>query len=148
MKITKVKDVTTPSRGNLRDAGIDFYIPNDYIGTTEIPSGHSVLIPSGIHASIPKGYMLTAFNKSGIASKNNLLVGACVCDEEYQGEIHINLHNVGISGQTIQPGQKIAQFILVPVFYDTIEEVSTKEELYNNIITTRGEGGFGSTNNK
>lgn len=147
MKIFKTKDVKTPSRSNSTDAGIDFFIPNDYMGQTVINSLDSILIPSGIKVCVPKGYMLTAFNKSGIASKNNLIVGAQVIDESYQGEVHINLHNVGFAPQTIVPGQKIVQFILVPMFYDTIEETSSIEDLYAGIITDRGENGFGSTNN-
>lgn len=81
MKILKIRDVKTPTRANMYDAGIDFFIPNDYTGKTILQPNESVLIPSGIKVNIPNGYMLTAFNKSGIASKQNLLVGACVIDE-------------------------------------------------------------------
>ena len=64
-------------------------------------------------------------------------------DEDYQGEIHLNLINVGASVADIKSGEKIVQFILLPVFYDTIEEVEFKN-LYED-ETVRGEGGFGST---
>ncbi len=101
------------------------------------------LIPSGIKADVPQGHALIAFNKSGVAVKKNLYVGASVVDEDYQGEIHINLTNVGREEVEINPGEKIIQFILLPVFYDTIEEVEL-ENLYAG-ATTRGEGGFGST---
>ena len=151
MKITKVRDVKTPSRGTSGSAGIDFFIPNDIKtkninNKTFIAPNESILIPSGIIANIPHGYMLTAFNKSGIASKKKLLVGAQVCDEDYQGEIHINLHNVGKETVTIEPGEKIVQFILVPVLYEDIVEVANNE-LFNS-TTERGTGGFGHTGNK
>jgi dUTP pyrophosphatase len=142
MKISKIRDVKTPTRGTARSAGIDFFVPNDYPEVTLLP-GKSVLIPTGIKADIPTGYMLTAFNKSGVATKQSLIKGAEVCDEDYQGEIHIHLINVGTDPQVITPGQKLIQFVLVPVFYDTIEEVPF-EELYS-VETERGVGGFGST---
>lgn len=142
MKISKIRDVKTPTRGTARSAGIDFFVPNDYPEVTLLP-GKAVLIPTGIKADIPTGYMLTAFNKSGVATKQSLIKGAEVCDEDYQGEIHIHLINIGTDPQVITPGQKLIQFVLVPVFYDTIEEVPF-EELYS-VETERGVGGFGST---
>jgi dUTP pyrophosphatase len=87
-------------------------------------------------------------NKSGIAAKKSLLVGACVIDEDYQGEIHIHLINAGTQVQTIFPGDKIIQVVLVPVAYTNIEIVSTEEELWDGKVTKRGEGGFGSTGTK
>ena len=109
----------------------------------KLSPGQSCLIPSGIKANVPSGHALIAFNKSGVAVKKSLYAGACVVDEDYQGEIHINLTNVGKEEGEINPGEKIIQFILLPVFYDTIEEVEL-ENLYTE-VTTRGEGAFGST---
>lgn len=143
MKIQKIRDVKTPTRGTSKSAGIDFYVPNNPIyKNLSIAPGESVLIPSGIKAEVPKGYALIAFNKSGIAMQKRLYVGACVVDEDYQGEIHIHLTNVGDVITTIHINDKIAQFILLPVFYDTIEEV----EYIHSIPTERGTGAFGSTN--
>lgn len=141
MKIKKIKDVKTPTRGTSLSAGIDFYIPNDFIQNTGIAPGCRINIASGIIAEVPKGYALIAFNKSGIAANKGLQVGACVVDEDYQGEIHLNLMNVSQSIAYINPGDKIIQFILLPVFYDSIEEVN---EIHT-IQTERGSGGFGST---
>ena len=141
MKIAKVKAVKTPVRGTPESAGIDFFVPEGIIA--RLVPGQSCLIPSGIKADVPQGHALIAFNKSGVAVKKNLYVGASVVDEDYQGEIHINLTNVGREEVEINPGEKIIQFILLPVFYDTIEEVEL-ENLYAG-ATTRGEGGFGST---
>ena len=141
MKISKVRKVKTPVRGTLESAGIDFFVPDGIHARLE--PGDSCLLASGIKANVPSGYALVAFNKSGVAVKKQLYVGACVVDEDYQGEIHINLNNVGKSSVEINPGEKIIQFILLPVFYDTIEEVDLKN-LYEE-ISERGEGGFGST---
>jgi dUTP pyrophosphatase len=142
MKLSKIRNVKTPNRGTEKSAGIDFFIPDEFQKQI-IKPGESVLIPSGIRVNVPTGYMLTAFNKSGIATKKSLLVGACVVDEDYQGEIHIHLINAGSQETEIEGGQKIIQLILVPVFYDGIEEVNI-EDLYTS-VSERGEGGFGST---
>ena len=142
MKISKIRDVKTPTRGTPDSAGIDFYVPNvdfDYA----IPVNGSLIIPSGIKANVPPGYALIAFNKSGVATKKGLSVGACVVDEDYQGEIHIHLFNNTRFPVIINPGEKIVQFILIPVFTDTIEEVPLKELYDSN--TVRGEGWQGST---
>ena len=141
MKIAKIKDVKTPARGTPESAGIDFFVPEGIIA--KLSPGQSCLIPSGIRANVPAGHALIAFNKSGVAVKKNLHAGACVVDEDYQGEIHINLTNVGDEAVEILGGEKIIQFVLLPVFYDIIEEVEL-ENLYEE-VTSRGEGGFGST---
>ena len=141
MKISKIRPVKTPTRGTEKSAGIDLYVPDGYY--LSLQPGDACCIPSGIKANIPGGHALIAFNKSGIALKKNLHVGACVVDEDYQGEIHLNLQNVGSDIVRVEAGEKIVQFILLPVFYDKIEEVEV-EILYKQ-KTTRGEGGFGST---
>ena len=149
MKFTKIRDVKTPKRANSTDAGIDFFIPNDWEDTdlmnnhkTILP-GQSVIIPSGIKVNVPEGFALVAFNKSGIAVKKNLHVGACVVDCGYQGEVHINLTNVGESPQYIKPGDKIVQFVLLPLGEPSVELIDSNN-LYES-ESSRGEGGFGSS---
>lgn len=85
--------------------------------------------------------MLEAKNKSGMASKRRLVVGACVIDAGYDGEIFINLHNLGHTTQKIFPGEKVAQLVLIPI--ETCGFVVTEEEI--NTGSARGAGGFGST---
>ena len=87
--------------------------------------------------------MLEIKNKSGIASKRRLITGACVVDPGYDGEVYVNLHNIGTATQCIAPGDKIAQAVLIPIVHCGIEEVLDTEIL--NINSARGEGGFGST---
>lgn len=138
MKVQKLRDVKTPSRGTSVSAGIDFYVPEDF-ETTVLKPGQSVLIPSGIKAQVPRGYALIAFNKSGVATKQGLQVGACVVDEDYRLEIHLHVVNISDKDQTVATGQKLVQFVLIPVSYFDIEEVDNIE---NN---TERKGGFGST---
>lgn len=147
MKILKVRNVKTPTRGTSLSAGIDFFVPEDF-GKTMIPPGVSLNIPSGIKAKLPHGYCLKLDNKSGVSLKTGLMVGATIIDEDYQGEIHLHVRNVGNEVEAITPGQKLVQGLLIPVSYESVEEVSTLEELYQGEVTQRGEGGFGSTGDK
>lgn len=159
MKFSKVRNVKSPVRGTNKAAGIDFFVPNfDY--NIILNPGQDVLIPSGIKMAIPNGYMLMAADKSGVVTSkqacidagrtpktdafdSTVILGAKIVDEDYQGEIHIHLINVGKNVVYIKPGMKIAQFILVPVSYENLEEVGIGE-LFNN-ISERGDGALGST---
>ena len=145
MKISKIRDVKTPTRANPTDAGIDFFVPNDQTPVVLNP-GDSAFIPSGIKVNWPEGYALIAFNKSGIAVKKSLHVGACVVDNGYQGEVHINLTNVGDETRVIRPGDKIVQFVLLPLGDPSVELVD-ENNLYES-VSSRGEGGFGSSGTK
>jgi dUTP pyrophosphatase len=158
MKILKTLNVKTPARGTSVAAGLDFFVPenteefvqafkeknpNIQIDENGITMGphERVNIPSGIKAQVPNGHALIAYNKSGVSLKYGLDVGATVVDEDYQGVIHLSLVNTSEDIVKINYGQKIIQFLLIPVFYDTVEEVT---ELFTE-ASERGEGGFGST---
>lgn len=143
MKFSKTRDVKSPNRGTAESAGIDFFIPNDF-PTLSLVHGQSVLIPSGIKVNLEKGKALIFKNKSGVASKKNLDIMACVVDSDYTGEVHLNVINNGIEPQLISPGDKLVQGIIFDVHLDNVAEVPLKD-LYIDKITERGEGGFGST---
>lgn len=83
IKFSKTKNVKSPTRGTSQSAGIDFFIPDDWNDGLSLymNPNSSVLIPSGIKVNVPEGYALIAFNKSGIATKKNLQVGACVAGD-------------------------------------------------------------------
>ena len=141
-----------PVRAHATDAGMDlFYCPNErfklYEDTNDfwIPAGESRVVPTGLKVEVPDGHMLEVKNKSGIASRKQLVVGACVVDAGYDGEVYVNLHNLGTATQILEPGQKLAQAVLIPVVCCEVEEV-TEDNL--NPGSKRGEGGFGSTGDK
>jgi dUTP pyrophosphatase len=153
LKFYKIRpEAKIPVRAHLADAGMDlFYCPDPHQqadcywlpeGEYRIPPGASCLIPTGTRVEVPMEHMLEVKNKSGIAHEEKLLVGACVIDPGYTGEIYVNLHNIGGTTRTIIPGQKIAQAVLVPIVMCEIEEVMHD---LSEIETERGEGGFGST---
>ena len=144
---TKIRDVKSPVRGHEADAGIDFFIPEDFETTTVGPN-ESVLIPSGIKVNIPKNYALIFKEKSGVATKKDLLVGAAVVDSGYTGEMHFHLINTGKAFQVLEPGDKITQGLVVPVVLCQPKEISNEEYEIKYCNTERGEGGFGSTGTK
>lgn len=164
MKYIKTLEVKSPNRGTSKSAGIDFFIPEntyefsqafidknpnvkiDDIGITVAPH-QRVNIPSGIRANVPEGFALIAYNKSGVSLKYGLDIGASVVDEDYQGVIHLSLVNTSEEAIHIEYGQKIIQFILLPVFYDILEEVENESECFTE-TTERGYGAFGSTGTK
>lgn len=173
LKYTKVRNVKSPCRAHGFDAGIDFFVPcdltlddmkpkfettGDYLLTEHNEDGtiksftlhpnQSVLIPSGIKVKVPEGYMLQYTNKSGVASKRHLLVGANTVDIGYEGECHINLHNVSDRDQVISAGDKIVQGIMVKIGFHVPEEVKDEVELYGDSHSERASGGFGSSGTK
>lgn len=172
LKYTKVREVKSPTRAHDTDAGIDFFVPEDLnpavmaekfkitgcpvemdvdngkVKSFILQPNESVLIPSGIKVKVPDGYMLQYHNKSGIASKRGLLVGANTVDIGYEGECHIDLHNVSKVPQTISAGDKIVQGILIKIGFHMPEEVVDADTLYAGSTSERGAGGFGSSGTK
>lgn len=147
LRVSKVREVKTPTRGTEGSAGIDFFIPEDFPESLcTIKPGERYLIPSGIKAQVPEGFALIAHNKSGVATKKSLMVGAKVVDSDYQGEIHMHLINCGDKTIKVAPGDKLVQFLLVPVSHRGIELVP-EIDLFSE-DTIRGTGGFGSTGTK
>lgn len=142
LKFSKVRDVKDPKYSTDGAAGLDLYVPND-LSPIFIKPNSSTLIPSGLKFNIPSGFTMIAFNKSGIAAKKKLVVGSCVIDSDYEGEIFINLNNIGTEEQEILPGDKIIQFITIPVFQAKLTETHI-DDLFP-IKSKRGESGFGST---
>lgn len=145
MKYTKVINVKDPVRANPTDAGIDFFIPEDFKEVILQP-GEDILISSGIKLIVPEGYALIFKEKSGVAVKKKLTVGAAVVDSDYRGIVHFHLFNNGLEPQSIKPGDKIIQGLVVPVLLCKLNKISNED--YDKYETERGEGGFGSTGDK
>ena len=104
--------------------------------------GESHLVPSGIaiHVGDP-GYAAVILPRSGLGAKNGIVLGNLVglIDSDYQGPLMVSLWNRGNAAFTIQPLDRIAQLVVVPVVqveFEVVEEFAA---------STRGAGGFGST---
>ena len=138
-----------PLRANPSDAGLDLrWCPKEQSESAlSIGPGESVLVPTGCTFGIPHGYMMEIKNKSGIAYKRQLLVGACVVDSGYEGEVFVNLHNIGNETQFLEPGDKVAQAVVVPVVHARFVASETPDiyDWYPITISDRGDGALGST---
>jgi len=149
-----------PQRANPSDAGLDLFFNPEPQGTLPfidekrdsilLEPGESKLFATGYRFGVPHGYMLEIKNRSSIAYKRSLVVGACVVDSGYDGEVFVNLHNIGKETQVIKPGEKIAQAIMIPVVHFRAVE-NGNGELYNwypITISDRGTGALGSTDKR
>ena len=136
-------DAKLPARAHKTDAGMDFFFCPPENAIRRLQSGDTALLETGVKVEVPPGFMLQIMNKSGIASKMQLITGACVVDEGYDGEIFVNLQNIGKAIQYIEPGQKIAQGVFVRIEKPQLWEIE-EDKVYGG-TTSRGTGGFGST---
>jgi len=107
-----------------------------------LAAGESQLVSSGIaiHVGDP-GYAAVVLPRSGLGAKNGIVLGNLVglIDSDYQGPLMISVWNRGKAPFTLQPLDRIAQLVVVPVAqveFDVVEEFQA---------SSRGAGGFGST---
>ena len=128
-----------PTYGSPEAAGADLYACMDE--TVTVQPGEVVWISTGIALEVPKGCAGLIYARSSLGTKRGLApankVG--VIDSDYRGEIKVVLLNHGRNTQVIEPGERIAQFVITPVLtpdYLLVDELTD---------TDRGFGGFGST---
>ena len=150
LEYTRVRETAKPPiRANPSDAGLDvFYSPDDVaVKAIKVNPGEGVILPTGLRFGVPHGFMLEVKNRSSVAAKQGLIVGACVIDSGYDGEVFINLHNVGRETQYIERNAKIAQLVLVPVVPFRAIETQTGDlyDWYPITMSARGVGALGST---
>ena len=108
-------DIKLPTRGTSGSAGIDIYLPEDII----IYPFNGLLIKSGLSVIIPNNHALIFFNKSSIALKN-VIVGGCVIDEDYTGEICLPLINNNYYVVKLARGTRISQALCITSKIDIV----------------------------
>jgi dUTP pyrophosphatase len=108
----------------------------------DLKPGETTLIPSGIAIHLEdSGYAAIVLPRSGLGHKHGIVLGNLVglIDSDYQGQVFVSCWNRGQTAFTIQPGERIAQLVVVPVVqveFDVVSDFTTSE---------RGAGGFGSS---
>ena len=140
IKFKKLSDnATTPTRGSAAAAGWDLYAACEEPVT--IKPHETVKVGTGLAFELPNNTFAGIFARSGLATKRGLRPSNCVgvCDSDYRGEYIVALHNDLDQPQTIEPGERIAQMILLPFYQMDLQEVEELSE------TVRGEGNFGSS---
>lgn len=131
-----------PTRGSEYAAGYDLYAAIDH--AVLIRPHETEKIGTGLSFELPENTFSAIFARSGLAAKKGLRPANCVgvCDSDYRGEYIVALHNDSESTQMIEPGERIAQMVLMPFVSMEFTEFENLSE------TERGSGGFGSTGAK
>ena len=145
MEKTKIKihflneKAQMPSCGSATSAGYDLYSICDE--SVLIMPHDTIKMKTGIAMEIPDGYFGAVFARSGIATKRGLRPANCtgVIDSDYRGEIMVAIHNDTNQIQCVEPGERIAQLVIMPYLSVEFEESDSLSQ------TDRGNGGFGST---
>lgn len=143
MKIRQLREL--PDGFNLQEitnyhskgaAGIDLVTAIN----VAIGSESCAIVPTGIAVEIPTGLFGLIRPRSGLATKSKIgVLSSCIVDEDYRGEVFVNLINHGKEYVGLFPGQRIAQLVLLPYHRANLEWVEDLEP------TERGFGGHGST---
>ncbi len=110
--------------------------------STTLKAGETLLIPTGmaIHIADP-GLAATILPRSGLGHKHGIVLGNLVglIDSDYQGQIFVSCWNRSNTDFTIEPGDRIAQLVIIPVVQASLNVVEEFPQSH------RGEGGFGHT---
>ena len=133
------REIPLPYYATEGAAAVDLHACIDEAVT--LPPGGRALLPTGLAAAIPAGHvgLLAVRSSMGIRHGVTLSTGVGVIDSDYRGQVHVGLHNLSGEPYTVQPGDRVAQLMVVPVAAPEIEVVDALPE------TVRGAGGFGST---
>ena len=140
IKVKKLNEFAKlPTRGSEYAAGYDLYAATNQI--LDITPHSTIKVGTGLSFELPEGTFAAIYARSGIATKRGLRPANCtgICDSDYRGEYIVALHNDTDVIQSIEPGERIAQMILLPYIKMNFNEV---EELSN---TIRGNSGFGDS---
>ena len=130
---------TIPHYQTEHAAGMDLHAALEE--PVEICSGDIQLISCGFAMSIPEGYEAQVRPRSGLSTRHGISMPNApgTIDADYRGEVQVPLINLGRESFIVEPGMRIAQMVIAPIFRARIEEVQELDE------TSRGGGGFGST---
>jgi dUTP pyrophosphatase len=134
------RDIALPRRATGGSAGLDLRACIDRPLVLE--PGQTELVPTGIaiHLDDP-GLAALLLPRSGLGHKHGIVLGNLVglIDSDYQGQVMVSVWNRGSHPFTVEPGERIAQMVVVPVVQVELEVVAQFEE------SARGAGGFGSS---
>lgn len=140
IKVKKLNEFAKlPTRGSEYAAGYDLYAATNQI--LDIAPHSTIKVSTGLSFELPEGTFAAIYARSGIATKRGLRPANCtgICDSDYRGEYIVALHNDTDEMQSIEPGERIAQMILLPYIEMKFNEV---DELSD---TVRGSSGFGDS---
>lgn len=134
------REFPIPDYATAHSAGMDLRAMCD--GPLELAPGDAQLVPTGMAIHIgDAGLCAMILPRSGLGHKQGLVLGNLVglIDADYQGPLMVSLWNRGQNRQTVQPGDRVAQLVLMPVVRASFRVVEQFEQ------SERGVGGFGHT---
>jgi len=134
------REFPLPKRATAGSAGVDLRACID--SPLALQPGNAELIPTGISIYVEEpGYAAILLPRSGLGHKHGIVLGNLVglIDSDYQGPLMVSCWNRGAAPFTVNPGDRIAQLVIVPVVQVDFEVVQ------DFAATTRGAGGFGSS---
>ncbi|NDD74599.1 MAG: dUTP diphosphatase [Gammaproteobacteria bacterium] len=134
------KEFPLPTYATAGSAGLDLRACIE--APLELPPGKAELLPTGLAIWVEDPTLAAMIlPRSGLGHKHGIVLGNLVglIDSDYQGQLMVSCWNRGATAYIVQPGERIAQLVLVPVVQATLEVV---EEF---VATARGAGGFGSS---
>ena len=133
-------EIPAPFYASAGAAAMDLHACVDQAVT--IPAGGRAVIPTGIAIALPgPEYVALVCSRSGMGTHHGITLSNSVgvIDSDYRGQLTVGLVNHGDVPYTIQPGDRIAQLMVLPILRPTLTVVEELDE------TERGAGGFGST---
>jgi dUTP pyrophosphatase len=134
------REFPLPAYATLGSAGLDLRACLD--APLELIPGAAQLLPTGLAIWVEDpGLAAVILPRSGLGHKHGIVLGNLVglIDSDYQGQLMVSCWNRGSTAYVVQPGERIAQLVVVPVVQVELEVVE------DFAATTRGEGGFGSS---
>ena len=124
-----------PRQETEESAGFDLRSSIEWI----LYPGEQRAIPTGFAWELKPGWVGIIKDRSGLAARSHIRTAAGVIDSDYRGEVQVLLRNAGTEPFRIEVGDRVAQMLVIPAFFGTVEEVAELAD------TARGSGGFGST---
>ena len=133
------EDAQVPNRAHAGDAGLDL----SAVEPLELGPGERGAVPTGLAVAIPPGHAGLVVPRSGLARRHGITVTNApgLIDAGYRGELQVLLVNLGAERYRIEPGDRVAQLVVVPVALPAPVEVHELPEAGDG----RGTGGFGSS---
>lgn len=128
-----------PTKAHEADAGFDLCSKDEITLVANVYGGKGVVIDTGVHVEIPKGYVGYVQGRSGLNVKNGIICPTGTIDCGYTGSIRVKLYNLSNNDFQIHSGYRIAQLVIQPIADCQLIEVESLED------TARGDNGFGST---
>ncbi len=134
------RDIPLPAHATDGSAGVDLRACLD--ATLTIAPGQTELIPTGLSVYIEDpGLAAMILPRSGLGHKHGIVLGNLVglIDSDYQGQLFVSCWNRGTEPYALEPGERLAQMVIVPVVQADFEIVT------DFVASERGAGGFGHT---